>query len=198
MMISAYLPRVALTPELRRSVHLTRERVTIFLDIAGFTGLSERLARHGTAGTEQLGVIIRQVIGGSIDVVAAHGGDAIAFGGDAITVTFAGWDEAVLAAGEVVALVTEASGTTSLAGPVELSVRVGVSGGEVTSLVCAAESRHVVVHLGDGLDRAVAAADRAGPGEVMVDSVALGPLVADCQAGDLPAWAPRTLHPVTA
>ena len=67
MMIPTYLPRVALTPELRRSDHLTRERVTIFLDIAGFTGLSERLARHGTAGTEQLGVIIRQVIGSSID-----------------------------------------------------------------------------------------------------------------------------------
>ena len=138
------------------------------------------------------------MIGGSIDIVAAHGGDALAFGGDAITVAFAGWDEAMLAAGEVVALVAEASGTDSLAGPVELSVRVGVSGGEVTSLVCAAESRHVIVHLGDGLDRAVAAADRAAPGEVVVDSVALGPLVADQPAGDLPAWAARTLHPVTA
>ena len=104
----------------------------------------------------------------------------------------------MLAADEVVALVAEASGTESLAGPVELSVRVGMSGGEVTSLVCAAESRHVIVHLGDGLDRAVAAADRAAPGEVMVDHVALGPLVADHPAGDLPAWAARTLHPVTA
>ena len=198
MMIPAYLPRVALTPELSRSQHLTRERVTIFLDIAGFTGLSERLARHGTAGTEELGAIVRRVIGGSIDIVAAHGGDALAFGGDAITVAFAGWDEAMLAAEEVVALVAEASGTDSLAGPVELSVRVGVSGGEVTSLVCAAESRHVIVHLGDGLDRAVAAADRAAPGEVTVDRVALGPLVADHPAGDLPAWAARTLHPVTA
>ena len=128
-------------------------------------------------GTEELGAIVRRVIGGSIDIVAAHGGDALAFGGDAITVAFAGWDEAMLAADEVVALVAEASGTDSLAGPVELSVRVGVSGGEVTSLVCAAESRHVIVHLGDGLDRAVAAADRAAPGEVVVDSVALGPLV---------------------
>ena len=198
MMIPTYLPRVALTPELRRSDHLTRERVTIFLDIAGFTGLSERLARHGTAGTEQLGAIIRRVIGGSIDIVAARGGDALAFGGDAITVAFAGWDEAVLAAGEVVGLVAEASGTTSLAGPVELSVRVGVSGGEVMSLVCAAESRHVIVHLGDGLDRAVAAAERAGPGQVMVDSIELGPLVADPPAGDPPTWAARTLHPVTA
>ena len=198
MMIPAYLPRVALTPELRRSQHLTRQRVTIFLDIAGFTGLSERLARHGTARNEELGAIVRRVIGGSIDIVAAHGGDALAFGGDAITVEFAGWDEAVLAADEVVALVARASGTDSLAGPVELSVRVGVSGGEVTSLVCAAESRHVIVHLGDGLDRAVAAADRAAAGEVVVDSVALGPLVPDQPAGDLPAWAARTLHPVTA
>src|SRR3954452_24986478 len=130
-----YLPTVASDPGLARVDNLTRERVVIFLDIAGFTGLSERLARHGTAGTEQLGGIVRRVIGGSIDIVAAHGGDALAFGGDAITVAFAGWDEGVLAADEVVGLVARASGTDSLAGPAELSVRVGVSGGEVTSLV---------------------------------------------------------------
>ena len=87
-----------------------------------------------------------------------------------------------------------ASGTDSLAGPVELSVRVGVSGGEVTSLVCAAESRHVIVHLGDGLDRAVAAADRAAPGEVVGGRRRSRPRwSADHPAGDLPAWA--AAHP---
>ena len=199
MMIPAYLPRVALTPELRRSQYLTRERVTIFLDIAGFTGLSERLARHGTAGTEELGAIVRRVIGGAIDIVAAHGGDALAFGGDAITVAFAGWDEATLAADEVVALVAAASGTASLAGPVELSVRVGVAGGDVTSLVCAAESRHVIVHLGDGLDTAVAAAGPGGPGRVVVDSRRSGPLAPDqpgarCRPGPRVRCTPSPRH----
>jgi class 3 adenylate cyclase len=136
-MIPAYLPKVASTPELARLDHLTRNRVTLFLDIAGFTGLSEDLARHGTAGTEQLGTIVRRVIGGSIDIVTAHGGDAIAFGGDAITVTFTGLDDAREAAGELVALVADASGTETLAGPVELDVRVGISGGSVTSFACA-------------------------------------------------------------
>src|SRR3954452_11473201 len=127
-----YLPTVASDPGLARVDNLTRERVVIFLDIAGFTGLSERLARHGTAGTEQLGGIVRRVIGGSVDVVAAHGGDALAFGGDAITVAFAVHAAAMRAAGEVVELVRSASFTETLAGRIELSVRVGAAAGDVT------------------------------------------------------------------
>ena len=90
---------------------LTRDAVTLFLDLAGFTGLSERLARHGTAGTEQLGSLVRQAIGGSLDAVAAHGGDALAFGGDAITpFDSPSWAEARLAAESMVALVAATRG----------------------------------------------------------------------------------------
>ena len=158
--------------------------------------VSEDLARHGVP-QEQLGTIVRRVIGGSIDIVTAHGGDAIAFGGDAITVTFADHDAARAAADEVVALVRDVSRHRDPGRPGRARRAGGISGGSVTSFVCACASRHVVVHLGDGLDRAVAAADRAGRGEVVVDEAELGVLTADT-IGELPAWAPRVLHPVTA
>jgi class 3 adenylate cyclase/tetratricopeptide (TPR) repeat protein len=185
-----YLPAVASDAALAASDHLTRERAVIFLDVAGFTGLSERLARHGTAGTEQLGVIVRRVIGGSCDIVSRHGGDALAFGGDAITVAFADSTAARRAADEAVELVHSVSGTETLAGPVALSMHVGVAAGEVTTVVCAGRTRHVVAHLGNGLDRAVAAADGH-------DVPGTGAFEPD-RPGPLPGWASRVLHPVTA
>src|SRR6476661_4357038 len=134
---AAYLPDVARRePLASAAAPLTRDAVTLFADLAGFTGLSERLAAHGTAGTEQLGSLVRQAIGGALDAVAEHGGDAIAFGGDAITATFESaeaWGDARGAAESIVALVAATRGTPTLAGPLELRVRIGIGGGSVTS-----------------------------------------------------------------
>ena len=66
---------------------------------------------HGTAGTEQLGSLVRQTIGGALDAVGDHGGDAIAFGGDAIAATFesgGAWSDARHAAEDIVRLVAAA------------------------------------------------------------------------------------------
>jgi class 3 adenylate cyclase/tetratricopeptide (TPR) repeat protein len=188
-----YLPAVASHPAVSRGEPLSCDAVTLFLDIAGFTGLSERLARQGTAGTEQLGELVRQVIGGALDIAVGYGGDALAFGGDAVTVAFAGgesgWDRAQRCADGVIALVAS--------GPAEITVRVGISGGRVTSLVAPGQSRHVMVHLGPGLDRAVAAAGRAERGEAEVARQRLGES-APLDPGPMPEWAPRVLHPVLA
>ena len=200
-LLEPYLPRVARHPmlvEVRGP--LTRCAATMFVDIAGFTRLSERLARHGTAGTEQLGRIVRRVIGGSLDAVASHGGDSLAFGGDAITATFgspSGWSDARAAADDVIRLVADAAGAQSLIGPVDISVRIGVASGRVTSLVCPSRSRHAVVHLGPGLDVAVAAQEQAPSGAVVVDATREGTPIDVLELdGVLPPWAGRVLHPV--
>ena len=183
--------------------HFTRDAVTLFLDVTGFTDLSERLAHHGTAGTEQLGALVRRVIGGALDVVHDEGGDALAFGGDAVTAAFAGQDASVRgrrAADAVVAVVRSVAGEPTLAGPIDLSVRVGLAGGRITSLVCQARTRHVVAHVGPGLDAAVAAQARALPDTVARDaSSELHATPIDIPPdARLPVWAPHTLHPVTA
>ena len=196
-----YLADVAAHPALAGGEVLTRNSVTMFVDIAGFTGLSARLARFGTAGTEQLGGVVRQVIGGALDIVARHGGDALAFGGDAITVEFSSGLSPLGAAGlagrEVIELVESASGASTLAGPLDLTVRAGISGGRISSFVRPATTRHVLVHLGPGLDRAVGAAERAPMNQVAVDELEL-PGTGLEQYSELPGWAPRLFHPLTA
>jgi adenylate cyclase len=195
-----YLPDTARDLALSADRPLTRESVTMFADIAGFTSLSENLARFGTAGTEQVGGIVRRAIGGALDIVRTHGGDALAFGGDAITVEFAadtGWADAERAAADIIDLFEAVTGTQTLAGPVELSVRIGISAGRVSTLLCLGGQRDVLVQLGPGLDRAAESSGLADRNAVHVmpieDRVTatreLGPAV--------PVWAPRLFHPLT-
>jgi class 3 adenylate cyclase/tetratricopeptide (TPR) repeat protein len=73
-------------PAAWREVHAS----LLFIDIAGFTPLTERLARHGKAGVEQLVDALGSVIGPLVRLARALGGDTLKFGGDALLVLFAG------------------------------------------------------------------------------------------------------------
>jgi len=73
----------------------TAEGTAVFVDISGFTQLSEQLSRKGREGAEE----ITDLIGGSFDSVleAAYenGGSLLKFGGDALLLWFAGEGHAV-------------------------------------------------------------------------------------------------------
>lgn len=172
--LEQFSPRIASESGFRTSGGVTRSVVTMFVDIAGFTALSERLAQLGTAGTEQLGEIIRAALGRAMDVVDEMGGDTLAFGGDAITVVFVGdnaWGRAQIVGERILGIVAGLNGRSSLIGPIDLSVKVGIAAGRVTSTVCSRDGRDAIVHLGPGLDRAVAAEGRALPGTLVTDRV---------------------------
>jgi len=68
----------------------TGEGTAVFVDISGFTQLSERLARKGREGAEQ----ITEAIGGSFEsvlfVAYENGGSLLKFGGDALLLWFEG------------------------------------------------------------------------------------------------------------
>ena len=62
----------------------------VFFDISGFTPLTERLAKRGKAGVEQLIDTLNGVVAPLVDTAAALGGDTLKFGGDALLLLFAG------------------------------------------------------------------------------------------------------------
>src|SRR5262245_4403927 len=63
-------------------------------DVAGFTSLSERLARAGRIGAEVLSTSMDRFFTGLIDGLSPFGGDVLFFGGDALFVAFLGDDHA--------------------------------------------------------------------------------------------------------
>ena len=69
----------------------------MFVDISGFTKLSERLAKHGKEGAEQVTEAIETCFTDLLAVAYANGGGLIKFGGDALLLLFQGDDHAAMA-----------------------------------------------------------------------------------------------------
>ena len=96
----AYVPRLlppwaAAEPE---PAHRVVDGSLVFFDITGFTPLTERLARKGREGAEELSNLLDTVFGRLLMGAEDEGGDLLAWGGDALLLLFDGPDHARRAA----------------------------------------------------------------------------------------------------
>ncbi|MGH2726372.1 MAG: adenylate/guanylate cyclase domain-containing protein, partial [Actinomycetota bacterium] len=91
-----YLPRLAIEWLAEHPNEAFREidGTLVFVDISGFTKLSERLARRGKVGAEELTDTIGVCFQELLAVAYAAGGSLIKFGGDALLLLFRGNDHA--------------------------------------------------------------------------------------------------------
>lgn len=60
------------------------EAAVLFVDISGFTTLTERLAQKGSIGVEELTTHLNAYFGQLIELIIAHNGDIVKFAGDAM------------------------------------------------------------------------------------------------------------------
>ena len=75
----------------------TDDGTTALLDISGFTTLSERLARKGREGAEQITEVVARSFESILLVAYENGGSLLKFGGDALLLWFEGEGHAVRA-----------------------------------------------------------------------------------------------------
>ena len=132
--------------------------VALFLDISGFTTLSERLGRQGSAGTEELVGILNGFFEPAIELVRGSGGEVVAFGGDAITAVWPGPGShglAMACGAELAELPRRRGELRTSVGRFEFAVRVGVATGTVDVAVGGRPDRLLVLTQGDAIDRAV-------------------------------------------
>ena len=64
------------------------EGTMAFVDISGFTAMSERLAAEGKAGAEQVTEVMNATFDALLRVAYAYGGGLLKFGGDALLLFF--------------------------------------------------------------------------------------------------------------
>jgi class 3 adenylate cyclase/tetratricopeptide (TPR) repeat protein len=113
------------------------EGVCLFADIAGFTPLTEELALLGAVGAEKMVGILNETFQPLLASCFAHGGEVVAFAGDAILVIWwapaGGMSEAALRATqcafELQATVDAQSRTDH-----HVSVKIGITGGKLDTL----------------------------------------------------------------
>ncbi len=75
------------TPE---STHREIDGTMVFVDISGFTAMSERLARFGKVGAEEVTEVLGECFSGLLAAAYPLGGRLIKFGGDALLLFFDG------------------------------------------------------------------------------------------------------------
>jgi class 3 adenylate cyclase/tetratricopeptide (TPR) repeat protein len=97
--VHAYVPRVLR----ERLAHdpgtesWSADGTAAYVDISGFTSLSERLAQQGREGAEQIADMIGERFNAILDVASRLGASLLKFGGDSMLLWFDGADHAVRA-----------------------------------------------------------------------------------------------------
>jgi class 3 adenylate cyclase/tetratricopeptide (TPR) repeat protein len=132
--LGPYVPRVAAEWDLDAPGALWREvdATCCFVDISGFTALSERLARRGRIGAEELTEVLNHVFSRMLEVAYGKGGALLKFGGDALLLAFTGEDHARMAAESAVAMqaaLRQARTLPTSVGRVNLRMSVGIHSG---------------------------------------------------------------------
>ena len=155
-----------------------------FADISGFTALSERLARRGRIGAEELVDTLSRVFGAMLEVAAERGGQLLKFGGDALLFLFQGENHArnaAAAAAEMRRELGHADQVPTSVGRLHLSMSVGIHSGDIHLFLVGSPSRELVV-VGPSVAATIAAESTARAGQI---------LVTNATAAQLPAAATR-------
>lgn len=147
----------------------------LFVDISGFTTLTELLARTGNQGVETLTAFLDSSFQQLIALLEAEGGEVVTFNGDALTVLFPATSEplshAVRRAYQAALAMQSAMQQfpplhTSLA-TVTLGIKIAIGAGEVVTMqVGGVTGRWEYVVAGDPLIQVATADSQAARGEI--------------------------------
>ena len=141
-----------------------------FVDISGFTSLSERMARHGRSGAEELTDILNRVFGGMLGTAYGYGGSLLKFGGDALLLLFDGESHPVRAASAVVEMqrgLRRDTAEPGRAGRVRLRMSAGIHSGEI-HLFCVGTSHRELLVTGPAGTMTTRMEQTAQAGEIVV------------------------------
>ncbi len=170
--VRAFVPRGSLRwiqdePDVR---HRQVEGSLVFVDIAGFTAMSERLARLGPVGAEEVTDLLNQTFSRLLAVAYEDDGSLVKFGGDALLLQFEGPQHclrAVHAAQGMRRRLRELQPLTSSAGQVRLRMSIGVHSGPIDQFLVGTQHRELLL-AGPGVSTVVAMEGAAGANEILL------------------------------
>ena len=170
--LTPYVPRVVVD-WLRTSQEAKRrelEGTLAFVDISGFTAMSERLAQKGKLGAEEVTDVMNLTFSRLLDVAYAVGGGLLKFGGDALLLFFTGENHAARACDAAYGMrkaLRELGRPQTSAGPVTLKMHVGVHS-DTFDFFLVGELHRELLLTGPGVTRTVEMEAGAEAGEILV------------------------------
>lgn len=142
----------------------------VFVDISGFTKMSERLARHGNVGAEEVTEVIDDTFVQLLPEAYAFGANLLKFGGDALLLLFTGEGHAMRAVAAAHAMrlkLREIAVFETTAGKVSLRMSVGIHSGEFDFFLVGGSHRELIV-AGPAASRTVGMEAAATSGQILV------------------------------
>ncbi|MGZ4132057.1 MAG: adenylate/guanylate cyclase domain-containing protein, partial [Actinomycetota bacterium] len=171
--LKPYLPRLAIDwlatrPEDRWQA---LEGSVVFVDISGFTKMSERLAKRGKVGAEEVTDNLGSVFTRMLSVAYGEGGGLLKFGGDALLLWFGGEqhpERAVRSAHGMRAMLRQVGILDTSAGRVVLRMSVGVHSGTFHFFLVGGGSHREFMVTGPAASRTVDMEGTATAGEILL------------------------------
>lgn len=168
----SHVPRLVLDWEgaEERNAYRRLDGSMAFVDISGFTAMSERLARLGREGAEEVSEIVNAIFARLLAVAYANGGSLLKFGGDALLLFFEGPEHAGRAAHAAAGMRRELrhiGRVKTSAGATTLKMHVGVHSGAFDLFLLGPVHRELVV-AGPSATKTVEMESSAVAGEIMV------------------------------
>lgn len=156
-----------------------------FIDISGFTAMSERLSSRGRAGAEEVTEVMNATFAALLEVAYAEGGGLLKFGGDALLLLYEGDDHprrAARAAFEMRRTLRAIGRPRTSAGAVQLKMHAGLHSGSFQFFLVGESHRELLV-TGPSATRTVEMEAASEAGEILLSPDAAG-LVDDAMLGD--------------
>ncbi len=171
--LARYVPRLSAEWDMHSSDPWREIEGTLcYIDISGFTALSEKLARRGRIGAEELTEVLNYVFGRMLGISYDRGGALLKFGGDALLLVFRGPDhpiQACSAAVEMQGALREASNYQTSAGRLRLRMSVGLHSGTI-HLFRVGESHKELILTGPAASATTEMEETAVAGEILISS----------------------------
>ncbi len=155
----------------------------VFADISGFTKMSERLARHGKVGAEEVTDAINTCFEQLLEIAYSAGGSLLKFGGDALLLLFSGDAHVSRAAHAAVGMrhrLRTVGRMHTSSGLVVLRISMGLHSGTFHAFAAGDSHRELVV-AGPAATATVEAEGTATAGEIVMSAAAAALLPARCR-----------------
>ncbi len=146
---------------------------TMFIDISGFTSMTERLMQEGKEGAEVLAVIINNIFRPVIEAVHISEGFITAFAGDAFTAVFrdiANASEIIDCAICIRDIFRKHGRQESRFGIFDISVKIGLSYGAVEWGITGTDSHKAYYFRGEAVDKCSYSEHRCNKMDIVFDS----------------------------
>ena len=116
----------------------THGAAVLFADVEGFTPLTERFARQGSAGAERVHLLLNSFYDKLVRIILDHGGDVVNFAGDAALAVWSSRTEEELVTSTRLAaqcgrVAQDELDCNDVREDVHLRMRIGIGAGEVLS-----------------------------------------------------------------